>query len=561
MKRLLVFFLIVFGLFFFLQKTLAESIDDEIEKIKQELGVLSQNLKEKEADFEKINQKLNQIKNQVVLIEQEILKKETEVKKGEVALGYQKKILNLRAASYYKNITKSSFSLLSFIAAENLGRSLENFFYQKFLVDEDRKTILKIIFYIKNLEEQKKLLEEEKINLVALKKEVDRQSRLLNQEISQTREKIASLTARQQQLLAQKLASLNIPRSAGTGLRGCVDDREIDPGFSPRFAFFTFGVPNRVGLNQWGAKGRAEAGQNAEEILRAYYENFELKKDYDTGINIEVEGFGVFNIEDYLKRIYEMPADWPLEALKAQAVAARSYALAYTNNGTRPICATDYCQVFKPEEKGELWNQAVEETRGWVMIQNNSPIKAWYSSTHGGYIFNSTDVGWLNASWTKHGPDYSGSVNSFSELQNNAYDKNSPWFYCDWGSRSEYNKTAWLKPEEVADIVNVILLARYLSLEDKEHLYQVDKPNPSGKEIWDASRVKNELINRGSSFFSSINHVSVNVDFGYGKTVSLTFQGDGGSVSIDGREFKDWFNLRAPSNIQIVGPLYNVEKK
>jgi hypothetical protein len=41
----------------------------------------------------------------------------------------------------------------------------------------------------------------------------------------------------------------------------------------------------------------------------------------------------------------------------------------------------------------------------------------------------------------------------------------------------------------------------------------------------------------------------------------VNFSGDAGNVSFDGKEFKDWFNLRAPANIQIIGPLYNIEKR
>jgi len=54
----------------------------------------------------------------------------------------------------------------------------------------------------------------------------------------------------------------------------------------------------------------------------------------------------------------------------------------------------------------------------------------------------------------------------------------------------------------------------------------------------------------------SVTDVSIGVDFGSGKTTSIS----GGGISASGEEFKDWFNLRAPANIQIVGPLYNVEK-
>ena len=423
--------------------------------------------------------------------------------------------------------------------------------------------IIKVVLYIKNLEEIKANLESEKTRLAALKTEVDKQSQLLATQISQTRQKIAVLSARQQQLIAQKLAGLNIPKSAGTSAPACVDDRDKDPGFSPRLAFYTYGVPNRVGLNQYGAYGRARAGQNEEDILRSYYDNFELKKDYDTGININIDGYGSFNIEDYVKRIYEVPDHWGNDgyaALKAQAIAARSYALAYTNNGAGPICATEQCQVFKPDPKGGNWERAVNDTRGWVMVQGGSPVKAWFSSTHGGYVFSSGEIGWSGTSWTKHSTDASGGVGSFSDLQNNAYDKDSPWFYCDWGSRSEYNKTAWLKPQEVADIVNTILLAKRDSSVG-EHLYQTDKQNPAGTDTWDQEKVKSELRSRGGIPYNGVSDVSVSADFGAGKVTSVNISGDVGSTSFDAKEFKDWFNLRAPANIQIVGPLYNVEKR
>ncbi|PIP62940.1 hypothetical protein COW98_01290, partial [Candidatus Roizmanbacteria bacterium CG22_combo_CG10-13_8_21_14_all_35_9] len=336
-----------------------------------------------------------------------------------------------------------------------------------------------------------------------------------------------------------------------------------DPGFSPRFAFFTYGVPNRVGMNQFGAYGRAKAGQNEEEILRAYYDNFELKKDYDKSININVNGYGSYNIEDYVKRIYEVPESWGADgmaSLKAQAIASRSYALAYTNNGSGSICATEQCQVFHSDPKGGAWEQAVNDTAGWVMVQGGSPIKAWYSSTHGGYILKSSEIGWSDTSWTKHANDFDGSVGSFSDLSSKAYDRESPWFYCDWGSRSEYNKTAWLKTEELADMVNVVLLARADS-STQEHLYQVDKPHPYGGEVWNQDKVKQELKNRNISYFNRIDSGSVGADFSYGKTSSINFSGDSGSVSFDGAEFKNFFNLRAPANIQIVGPLYNIEKR
>jgi len=537
---------------------------DELEDITKELETLKKDLSSKEANYQELTTRLNQIKNQVSQLEIEIVEKENQVKKGEQALAYQKNLLNERSKSYYKNIQQSSLTLLSMLVADNLSDSFCKFSYQRSLVNEDKNTIIKVVLYIKNLEEIKASLTTEKNQLTYVKQEVDTQSKVLSSQISQTRSKIAQLSTRQQQLISERLAALGISRSAAS-LGRCDSDltNGRDPGFSPRFAFFTYGVPNRVGMNQFGAYGRAKAGQNEEEILRAYYDNFELKKDYDKSININVNGYGSYNIEDYVKRIYEVPESWGADgmaSLKAQAIASRSYALAYTNNGSGSICATEQCQVFHSDPKGGAWEQAVNDTAGWVMVQGGSPIKAWYSSTHGGYILKSSEIGWSDTSWTKHANDFDGSVGSFSDLSSKAYDRESPWFYCDWGSRSEYNKTAWLKTEELADMVNVVLLARADS-STQEHLYQVDKPHPYGGEVWNQDKVKQELKNRNISYFNRIDSGSVGADFSYGKTSSINFSGDSGSVSFDGAEFKNFFNLRAPANIQIVGPLYNIEKR
>ena len=95
----------------------------------------------------------------------------------------------------------------------------------------------------------------------------------------------------------------------------------------------------------------------------------------------------------------------------------------------------------------------------------------------------------------------------------------------------------------------------------KEHLYQQDKPNPAGTDTWDGTRVRQELISRGGSPFTSISSAEVSADFGNGKTSSINFSGNAGSQSFSGSDFKTYFNLRAPATIQIVGPLYNVERK
>ena len=273
-----------------------------------------------------------------------------------------------------------------------------------------------------------------------------------------------------------------------------------------------------------------------------------LNTGYDKYASIIVDGHGTFTIEDYVKRIYEVPNSWGDEggmaALKAQAVAARTYALNKMNR-IGSICTTEACQVFKPEPKGGNWEQAVNDTAGWVLMDGGSPGFTEYASTHGGYILN---IGKFD------GRD--GNPGSFSELNNRAYDKESPWFYCDWGYRSEYANTAWLKSEEVADIVNTLSLVKRDS-STAENLYQLDKPNPAGKETWSADKVKQELRSKGGSPIDQASSISVSADFSSGRSTTVTINGE--SFSAD--EFKDRFNLRAPANIQIVGPLFNVERK
>src|SRR2546427_3051952 len=77
-----------------------------------------------------------------------------------------------------------------------------------------------------------------------------------------------------------------------------------------------------------------------------------------------------------------------LEALKAQAVAARTYIarnMGQSKNEGYDICATDACQVYMGEGSEQpLSTQAVMETRGVIATYKDEPINALYSSTCGG---------------------------------------------------------------------------------------------------------------------------------------------------------------------------------
>lgn len=535
----------------------SDDYDCQIAEIQKIIDALAPAHERNKAELAKLKTQLADIQKRLDGITASLRQLEVSILEREVDLAFQNELLAAKVRSYYIESQKSSPLLLflSSTSAQELARELA---FRLKVVNQDRLTIVQISSDLKQLGEDKDVLERTRTSLSQLQKQVDERATFLEGEVEKVESAIASLSAKQQQLLAQKLASLNLPTTLGAGPLVCVDDRERDPGFSPAFAFYTYGIPHRVGMNQYGAYGRAKAGQSYRDILNVYYEGISVEKR--SNINIKVQGYGEMSLEQYLLGIYEMPESWPIEAQKAQAVAARSYALAYTDNGAKEICTTQQCQVYKGGNKGGNWEAAVKATEGEVALHSGQPITAWYASTAGGYTFYSSDVGWSHRPWTKRIRDTSGDVDSFVDLQSKAYDKDSPCFYAAQGWRKEYASSAWLKSEEVADIVNVLLLAKADSSTQK-HLPQVDKPNPDGVDTWDAGKVKQELESHGITPFNSVSNVSVGWDKGLGRTTAVTVSGDAGTKTFEGPEFKDFFNLRAPANIQIVGPLFNIEQK
>ncbi|OPJ56761.1 SpoIID/LytB domain-containing protein [Alkalithermobacter paradoxus] len=103
-------------------------------------------------------------------------------------------------------------------------------------------------------------------------------------------------------------------------------------------------------------------------------------------------------LEEYLYGVVprEMPASWNVEALKAQAIAARNYAIRNINkHSTRgfDLCTTQHCQVYGGHSsENSNSNRAVDETRGQVIVYNGSLVEAYYHSHSGGRTENSENV-------------------------------------------------------------------------------------------------------------------------------------------------------------------------
>jgi len=112
----------------------------------------------------------------------------------------------------------------------------------------------------------------------------------------------------------------------------------------------------------------------------------------------------VVPFDRYLEGIAEVPASWPAAALEAQAIAARSYALATTGWSGRegealeePICATTSCQVYRgipvpPDPAHRRWVRAVRRTEGKVLLDGDRPATTVYFSTSNGRTYANEDV-------------------------------------------------------------------------------------------------------------------------------------------------------------------------
>ena len=112
----------------------------------------------------------------------------------------------------------------------------------------------------------------------------------------------------------------------------------------------------------------------------------------------EIYVVNILGIEKYLTSVVgsEMPHRWPLEALKAQAIASRTYALKKTGNDLYDIDSTQRNQVYNGlESKTYKTSKAVKHTRSLVITHKNKLINALFHSSSGGMTENSEDV-WKN---------------------------------------------------------------------------------------------------------------------------------------------------------------------
>lgn len=555
----------VMALLFWLPPTPTQA--DELDDVTKQLADLNDDLnksiaatKPLESQLTSMQKQIAGIKQEVVTIENSTVVKKKEIDKGYKALAQKEIIINQTIRDFYIQ-SYSSSPFLIFFSLERASDMTQIMAYQRAKTEQDKAIITNMALSLTDLERKKVALEAQQKWLLATRISLDQQSKKLDEVVKGAKDhqktisgKIAELNEKQQSIIAAKSGG----EFTMSGNDELADEfaasiggfRAAAPAGS--FGIFSFGAyTHRNGMSQYGAKARAEKGQSVEEILKAYYPNATLKKDYPVPGSISVDGVGSIPFEDqYLQGIYEVPGTWHITALKAQAIAARTFAVRYTNNGQKSICTSEACQVFKNEKKGGAWEQAVNETKGWVLVDGGgNPVSTQYASTHGGY---SNTGGWDTTDGT-----------GGSNFIDKAYEKlgGSPWLYKAWW-RDGYSNTGatcgrsaqWLSSTEMADIVNAAIALKTSGID-------TSRITPVTTSCWGGNPYSNsELYDLVKDKGGISNATSASVSLGNGSTNTVTVNG----VTMSGGEFKTALNLRGPGYVRIPQTgfaFFNIEKK
>ena len=143
-----------------------------------------------------------------------------------------------------------------------------------------------------------------------------------------------------------------------------------------------------MGSTALGVMPKSSNNKKTETWFRGFRYNGGFQYSRRDGALITV--VNIVDIEDYTKGILpnEMSNTWPLEALKAQACCARSYAMATLNrhnsNGF-DLCVTEHCQVYRGRNStNERTDQAVEETKSMYITYEGKLCQTFYASSNGG---------------------------------------------------------------------------------------------------------------------------------------------------------------------------------
>lgn len=195
----------------------------------------------------------------------------------------------------------------------------------------------------------------------------------------------------------------------------------------------------KIGHNEFNADELLVVSENQSPLYiddKPYRGKFRLMRN-----NNQINVINIVSLEEYLYGVVprEVPQHWPMEALKAQAIAARTYALSRMEvraNRTFDMVATQSDQVYGGiDSERERTTQAVNATRGIIIVYDGEPITSYYHSNSGGmtedslaaFGFRRSYLRSINDPHSRNTPGYQWSLRMTGaeirrRLQNEGYD-------------------------------------------------------------------------------------------------------------------------------------------
>jgi len=360
----------------------------------------------------------------------------------EVYIEDQKNNLRMSGTNLYQMSQMSDVERM--FSSDGLGEYVMATSLRERVVDQSRTKIEELVVQVELVasakamaETQKATLEQQIADLTTrqadLNKQLEqvkaqiaansKQTSGLRGEISQLNSAIGLLEAEQKRILEEEARKLG----EGNG--------QVQPLVPGQYYFRVRGRDlydgHGVGMSQYGAYGMARNGYTYDQILKFYYTGVAINDyalndkisikycantskypkaavtvtpgstcKYPDGSTAAVQHKRI-GFNDYLGGLGEVPESWPLEVRKAQLVAARTYAVKYTSNGStgKEICITAACQVSYPRNGGTDedfmdngdYDIAVA-TANKAITYNGSMITAVYHASARGHTENNNYV-------------------------------------------------------------------------------------------------------------------------------------------------------------------------
>lgn len=521
------------------------SISSKIATLGKEIDVIQQDVDEREAAVKKQQSELDKQIEDYDKKEKVYKKMVTDIYKSsklgalDVFLSKNNGSDLFRAYTIYQKVSQKQNEVLTslsqdMIAIQNTKKELE---YELELVEVKKQ----------GLDDAMALLKDEQVRIQQLAKVRAAQASNLNKEIYDLNDELSSLSGALQDAILAKIVDPG--DSTGGGIGGSPISPQPVTGNAGTYKVYlgvnlidTVSGPIRV-----VPVGDSIINVNSSGANRTYRGIYEMRSDTDVYVINELP------FEQYLYGLGEVPSSWNIEALKAQSVAARSYAQANWNKRTSSGYnlqdnTSDQNYVGYSKESGLYggnWVSAVAATQSKVLYKDGSLVTAYYYSDAGGHTLASQDVWGGYRSYAVATSDRTTSRDSYGDLL--AYNSSSPYAQKFWGEGSGTITDATLM-----DLANAAI---YITLYPNKNA-DIISPSRGGKT---ASELETALgsnsiqakIGNLQNAQSVYNNGSTTIEIDSKYTSSMKFTGSAGVFEIDGSKFRTAYNGRSPGTMTL----------